>query len=359
MVFRWLFAVVSLTGCGFSVSASASVGDDIDSGPTSCTRANWRDPAWASRYPLTVQRTRVTGAPGNFPVLVAITSGELVRARGDGEDLVFTAGDGTSPLPYEIEQFDRATGKLLAWVTLSTISSAADTPFYLYFEDPNAPSPTPMDAWPDHLAVWHLREDPGDALHLARDSTTRGNHLTVQNMTTADRVQGKIGFGFQFDAIDNGLSRTAFTLPAMFTYEAWIRPTQLTGYHTVIDLMSNNRWLGLNNDSLELYTGTGRVFPAAITANAWHHIAATYNGSRLRIYYDGALLGNPAPVTLGDSTSTLVVGYSALGERFPGTIDELRIQPMARSADEIATDYANQSAPELFVVPGPIEHCRQ
>ena len=126
-----------------------------------------RDPAWAARYPLAVQRSRVTGTPGSFSVLVAITSGELVRARADGEDLVFTAGDGTSPLPYEIEQFDRTTGKLLAWVTLSTISSTADTEFYLYFDYPDAPGPTLMDVWPDHLAVWHLRDDPGDALHQA------------------------------------------------------------------------------------------------------------------------------------------------------------------------------------------------
>jgi biopolymer transport protein ExbB len=358
---RWLLLVASLAmaACGFSVGASGAIaGDDIDSGPTTCTRANWRDPAWASRYPLAVQRTRVTGTPGSFSVLVALTSGELIRARSDGEDLVFTAADGTSALPYEIEQFDRTTGKLLAWVTLSTVSSAADTELYLYFENPDAPSPTLMDAWPDHLAVWHLREDPGDALGQARDSTTRANHLTVQNMTSTDRVQGKIGFGYRFDAIDNGLTKTSFTLPSMFTYEAWIRPTQLSGYRTVIDFMSNNRWLGLNNDSVEFYTGTERIYPAAVTANAWHHVAATYNGSQLRIYYDGALLGVPASVTLGAVTSTLLVGYSNLGERFPGSIDELRIQPMARSADAIATDFSNQSAPELFVVPGSLEHCR-
>ena len=354
-----LVASLALPACGFSVAASGSGGgDDIDSGPTTCTHANWRDPAWGSRYPLAVQRTRVTGAPGTIAVLVALTSGDLVRARVDGEDLVFTAGDGTSPLPYEIEKFDRATGKLLAWVTLSTVAAAADTPFYLYFEYPDAPGPTLMDAWPDHLAVWHLREDPGDALGLALDSTVRANHLTVQNMTSADRAQGKIGFGFRFDGIDNGLARTAFTLPSMFTFEAWIRPSQLSGYRTVIDFMSGNRWLGLNSDSLAFYTGIERIYPAAITANAWHHIAATYNGSQLRIYYDGAPLGTPASVILGAVTSTLLIGYSGIGERFIGRIDEVRIQPMARSADAIATDYANQSAPELFVIPGPIEHCR-
>ncbi len=358
---RWLLLVASLTtaACGFSVGASGAIaGDDIDSGPTKCTIANWRDPAWASRYPLAVQRSRVTGTPGTMAVLVAITSGELIRARADGEDLVFTAADGTSALPYEIEQFDRTTGRLVAWVSLSTISSAADTPFYLYFEYPDAPGPTLMDVWPDYLGVWHLREDPGDALRLARDSTTHGAHLTVLNMATADRVLGKIGSGYRFDGIDNGLQRAAFTLPPAFTYQAWIRPTSLTGFRTVFDFTSATRWLGLNDDAIEFYTGTQRTFPASITANAWHQIAATSNGSQLRIYYDGALLGAPATVTLGPVTSTLQVGYSIRGERFLGTIDELRIQPSARSSDAIASDFANQSAPELFVVPGVIEHCR-
>lgn len=298
------------------------------------------------------------GTPGDLSVLVAITSAELKQATPTGDDIVFTAGDGTTALPLEIERFEVADGALLAWVRVPGVTSAADTPLYLYFANPAPPVPAPADVWPDYIGVWHFREDPGAAVGQARDSTTHDRHLTVQNMTSDDRVPGKIGTAFGFDGTDNGLVLSPFVFPNRFTYEAWVRPTTLMGYRTVFDLASNTRWFGLAANKLEFYTGTEHAYQPPITGNAWHAIAVTYDGSMLRGYIDGDEVPMPRTVTLAAVTSPLQIGFSNLGEFFLGSIDEARIHGTPLSADVLGTSYANLAMPDQFIKVAPLEHCR-
>jgi hypothetical protein len=356
---RWLPVVASLAvaACGFQVDPLDG-GSGDDSGPSGCTTPKWRDPAWASRYPLVVQHARVTGTPGTLPVLVAFTAGDLVRAQPGGEDLLFTAADGVSILPFEIEQFDRATGALLAWVRLP-VSSGEDTTFYLYFANANPAPPQAADVWPDYLAVWHFREDPGSVAAQARDSSLHANHATAQNMASSDKVAAKIGSGFMFDGVNNGLTVPSFAHPSQFAIEAWVRPASVSGYRTVVDLMTNNRWFGLYFGGIDYYDGFDHPQLLTVALDAWHYMVATSNGTQVRIYFDGAMIGNPIAVTVPPVTSRLQVGFSIQpNEFFWGTVDELRIHAGERSASEIITNLASQGSPGSFVKPGALESCR-
>lgn len=355
-----LLGLLAASACGFEVRGPQGGDDtpDVDGAPADCAAANWRDAAWTARYPLSIQKARVRGTPGDLAVLLAITSAELKQATASGDDIVITTGDGTTVLPSEIERFEVATGALLAWVRVPALSNAADTPLYLYFANPTPPAPPPGDVWPGYIAVWHFREDPGAAVGQARDSSTHGRHATVQNMTSADRVAGKIGTAFNFDGIDNGLVLSPFVFPNRFTYEAWIRPTTLAGYHTVFDVAGNTRWLGLAADKLEFYDGGDHVFDPPITGNAWHAIAAAYDGLKVHAYLDGTEIPTAPALTLATVTSPLQIGFSKLGEHFLGSIDEARIHGAALSADAIGTSYANISSPDRFITVGSIEHCR-
>jgi hypothetical protein len=350
--------LLAASACGFEVGSPAGTGDDTDAAPTGCVAANWRDEHWSARYPLVIQKARVRGTPGELAVLVAITSAELKQATASGDDIVFTAGDGTTLLPYEIERFDMATGALLAWVRVPGVTNAADTPLYLYFANPAPPAPVRGDVWPDYLAVWHFREDPGGAVGQARDSSTHDRHMTVQNMTSADQVAGKIGGAFGFDGVDNGLVLTPFVFPNRFTYEAWIRPTTLMNYHAVFDVAANNRWFGLAGNKLDFWNGSDHVFEAPITGNTWHAIAAAYDGITLRVYLDGTELPGPQAMSLPAGTSPLQIGFSKTGELFLGSIDEARMHGAPLSADVIGTSYANQAMPDQFVRIDPLERCR-
>jgi hypothetical protein len=95
----------------------------------------------------------------------------------------------------------------------------------------------------------------------------------------------------------------------------------------------------------------------ALAANAWHHIAATYDGANARIYLNGkqdnsaALTGNITSET-GD---TVYIGKNDNGNFFEGRIEGVRIYRRAITADEVRWLYAEPYAglmpsPNMFLV---------
>jgi hypothetical protein len=76
--------------------------------------------------------------------------------------------------------------------------------------------------------------------------------------------------------------------------------------------------------------------------NAWTHLAATYDGSSLRLYINGAA---PATMALPGSIATSagplrIGGNSVWGEYFSGLIDNLRIYDRALSGAELGAEAA-------------------
>lgn len=358
-----LLAVLA-SACGFSIASGggADDGPGIDGGPISCTSSSWRDPAWTSRYPLAAQHARVTGSPGELVVPVVLTSADLVRARADGADLVFTAADGTTVLPFEIEAFDASRGALVAWVKLP-LSSTTDTTFFLYFENPThqipVQAPTP---WGEYLAVWHFHNDPIGVTPKIADSTPNANHASATGFEPTDKIAGRLDSAWRFDGVNNVATLTPFIHPAQFTIEAWIRPAAITGYHTLVDTMTNRRWFGIftasGNLGIDYYDGTDHPANVPITLNAWHHMVASYIGSQLRYYLDGTQIGQTLTLTLPAQMSTLQIGFSNLGERMNAGVDELRIRTSGLTDNEVLTSYTAQNAPDQFIQPGSLQACR-
>jgi hypothetical protein len=73
---------------------------------------------------------------------------------------------------------------------------------------------------------------------------------------------------------------------------------------------------------------------------AWHHVAASYDGSTMRVYIDGVLNASlAASISLPDSDRPLLIGrgfggreYGKPRAAFDGQIDEVRISRIARSS---------------------------
>lgn len=101
--------------------------------------AGWYD-VFSTRRKITVNHTKVTGSLSNFPILVSLTDAELRSvSRGgrvgttNGADIAFTASDGSTKLNHELESYDASSGAVVAWVQIPSLSSSADTSFYLYY----------------------------------------------------------------------------------------------------------------------------------------------------------------------------------------------------------------------------------
>jgi Concanavalin A-like lectin/glucanases superfamily/Galactose oxidase-like, Early set domain/Bacterial Ig domain/Glyoxal oxidase N-terminus len=190
-------------------------------------------------------------------------------------------------------------------------------------------------------------EDTG-GLAVAGDSTSFGNTGTVVGGAT--RAAGRFGSAMSFDGVNDMVripDAGPVSLASGMTLEAWIKPTAVNGWRTV--MLKGRR----SDLSYALYGGpsahvatngvTGLVNGPASTANTWEHLAATYDGTTLRLYIDGTLAGSSTarsgPMTPGDGPLT-IGGNVIWGEWFSGLIDEVRVYDRPLTAAEIQTDMA-------------------
>jgi Ca2+-binding RTX toxin-like protein len=154
------------------------------------------------------------------------------------------------------------------------------------------------------------------------DSSPSPKNGTIRG---AVRAASRSGFGnaLRFDGVDDWVTITDTTASKLdltngMTLEAWVNPTTMSGWETI--LMKERGVTGEGLLSYALYAHDGapqaggqarpsgyvRVNPvasttdtavrgtAALTLNTWTHIAVTYDGANLRFYVNGVLRGTTA-----------------------------------------------------------------
>jgi hypothetical protein len=135
--------------------------------------------------------------------------------------------------------------------------------------------------------------------------------------------------------------------------EAWVRPT-LASQNGGIFEKTVNGWV---NSQYMLFLESGvakfRVRTASgnqllwvdgptLPLNTWSHVVGTFDGSALRIYVNGALVGTNAAVTGPLSSGAGPSFIGRLGQSlypFQGTLDEVAVFPAALSAERVHAHY--------------------
>lgn len=192
----------------------------------------------------------------------------------------------------------------------------------------------------------------------AADASGLENHAAMNGAKWA--AEGRYGGGATFTAA----SKTLVSVPssaslnaAQMTLEAWVKPTNVTGWRSAI--FRSITASTADGIAYALYANSGTdggpgvyVRPsgwasdqhasavAALTRSEWHHLAATYDGTVLRLYVDGAQAARKNLSTpLRSSSRPLYVGGNPLwGEYFDGSLDDVRVYNRALSEIEILTD---------------------
>ena len=160
---------------------------------------------------------------------------------------------------------------------------------------------------------------------------------------------GRFGRALSFDGDDDMASvpdSAPLDLTAQMTIEAWVRPRAASGWRTVIFKEAGGLAYGLyaNSDddtpSANIGSDPGARGTTDLVADKWAHLAATYDGTTLRLYVNGTAVGTRTlPDALGAGDGPLTFGANNVwGERFRGLIDEVRVYGRALSAAEITTD---------------------
>jgi hypothetical protein len=314
---------------------------------------------------MTIDHTKVPSTQTNFTVLVNVTDPALKTvgngghvANANGYDIGFYADSGgTTKLKWEVEKYNGTTGNLIAWVKIPSVSSTTDTLFYLFYGDPSITTnqSDPLNTWDSNFkAVYHL----GNGTTLTATDSTGGNNGTLFNNPTA--TAGKINGAAHFVPTSSqaiGLANPGdFPIATAWTMETWIKPSTDGNVALLWGATSNNgphMVLPGNNTWRVGFWGGADVNGAGVDTSAFHHIVGTFDGSNLRLYKDGALIGGPVAASPATASNPSAVIGSAFGAfYFNGDVDELRISSTNRPAGWITAEYNNQDSPGTFITMG-------
>lgn len=330
---------------------------------------------------ITVNSAQVTGTLITFPMYVSGSSvGANLKTVGNGGhvqnsngyDVIFVDGGG-SALAFELVGHGGAAASYVAttgagewWVNVA--SMATGSVVYMCYGAASVTTYQGNDTgtWnSSFVAVLHH----GTATTLSITDSTGINTPSNTNGSTAGT--GKITGGVTVASASSqviDLGTNAALNPAAISYVAWFKPTALTSsYSSVIQKVNGgstaySEILVKSTGKLAMYVrgdgagsctsgdtnydGTGTI---TLSTGTFYHLALTYDtGTGLIGYANGAVDGTGASKGVLCSNT----GNTIEGNGSDGTIDELEISNGALTANWIAAQYNNQSAPGTFYTVG-------
>jgi len=161
-----------------------------------------------------------------------------------------------------------------------------------------------------------------------------------------------VGTGSKWvSAGDLDVSGTTMTVEALFRRPA-VSNMNIVSKHT--DPSNVNYLLRPTNFQVTTSNGFKAVMnPIPIVLNRWYHIAATYNGSSVKLYVNGCLVADSAFTgTLVQNNLITAIGTQSSNinaEHFRGHIDEVRIWNVARTQAQILANMNNLPNPTTQV----------
>ncbi len=215
---------------------------------------------------------------------------------------------------------------------------------------------------PGLVAAFGFNDGSGTTLP---DLSGAGNHGTIAGATWVDA--GRFGKALSFDGVNDWVTipdANSLDLTAGMTLEAWVKPTAINGWETVLlkesasDLAyalyadnNGNDNGGPHVPGVWIRQASGTSFatgPAQLPLNTWTHLAATYDGAVVQMYVNGTPAGSlerTGPITT-TGKPLRIGGNSVWSEWFNGLIDEVRVYNNALSQAEIQQDMLTPVVPD-------------
>jgi hypothetical protein len=322
---------------------------------------SWWNKSWSYRKLITINHSQVPSTLTNFPILYAETTDSNLasHAQADGDDICFVLySDNSTKLNHEIEQYTSGTGKLLAWINVTSLSSSTDTKIWMYYGNSGCSNQQNIPGTWDsgYVGVYHFSEGSGSAV---RDSTNHNNGTLLQ--TDHWNTSGILGTSYSFDGSDDGVILGYINLTKV-TMEVWFNVPSWHNYQTLIDKEHTSyapRYIIEYNSKGRLRTkittagGTYQLYCAATKFFVNHTIfyaASSYDGETIHFYVNGSInqvapgSENQSEAPSGDiltSTKKAYIGYCTIDAThyFWGTEDEVRLSNIARSQPWLKATY--------------------
>ena len=341
---------------------------------------------------VTTSHAMVSGTNdlANYPLTVILTDADL-RTSGNGGlvnnsngyDIGFypdCSGFGTA-LKWEMESYSATTGAIVAHVLRPTLSHTTNDAIGMFYGGSfSSFQSTASAVWDStYKGVWHLANPTNPT-----DSTGSSNGTNHGSTATTGQIDGGAAFvaaSSQYATAPLDLSGTAIV-----TLEFWLNQTAFSNNDALQFEFTSN----VNSVTTGFIVDGGSSAPASgkfvfgfkgngsvggfleaaftrPTTGAWHHYALIMNktagANSVTPYVDGV---TPTGLQTGltgfsDTSNSNNFGNSTLyfmsrngASLFNGgSLDEVRVSTIARSADWVLTGYRNQSAPGTYISAGP------
>jgi len=383
---------INLEACEFAFHLTRRIFQHDGEKRVTYTKEDWYNSLWKYRREIVIPKDQIVDDVKDIPLLINLgaDAGFKAHAQADGDDFVFTAKDGVTKIPHEIEKWDSSTGTLVAWVKIPTVSETSNITFYVYYGNAAATNQEDIiNVWKNvyridtgtvitvfnYAGVWHLHDD-------SLDSTENNNDGTDTSIT---RATGQIADGASFNATTSKIDvASGSTIDDIFAgastggmVSGWFKANsdgegdngyifdKIAWRVQVRNQVSNSLDLRFFRD----WTGTDGIWDVTIsnainnlvhfviiydqssTANVPHFII---NGSHVT----PTTVSTPTTAVVSDAANNGIIGNNT-GQTatFDGVIDELRLMksPPADHDHITTVEYKSQKTPLTFMVKFPQE----
>jgi hypothetical protein len=344
---------------------------------------------WMYRKMITIDHTMVAGDLQNFPVLLNFTDLNLRdKAQDDGDDILFMDGAGVATrLYHEIEEFDGTTGRLIAWVNISSLQSTADTEFYLYYGNMSSvDQQCPVKVWDgNYEAVYHMNDETSSTIV---DSTAHNHDLTkYASDSPSESPDGKVGNCQSFDGSYDWMTAPTWSTGNKLTVSVWVKAEHnfTDNYYRIYQIEDEGSTYDYAAHSFSVSDSWQPTFgcdlascsnqyirysDCVISQNQWTYLGVTRAvASRANLFING--MKATGTITERSDDWKGAIDYDANGDfkigvfkqdstipygaSWWGDIDEFRLSSCVRSDSWMSTEYTSMMNPSSFVSIGPEE----
>ena len=319
---------------------------------------------WAHSTLFDITGYNGTETLADFPVLIRLSPAALPGFAYDQMlspphgDLRFSTPDGAI-LSHEVETWD-PLGTSNVWVKLPQLSPG--TQLRIWWGKSGQSAPPSAGTWNAFNGIWHLDE----ALGFASDSTANSSaSSTALTPAGSGVIPGTADLNGTSSTV--AINNTAALNPTLISVEAWVK-TSAGGTPSIFNKDqssggTNRVWqFRLNGGKPEFIVFSASsnatvASPNEVNDNQFHHLCGTWDGATMRIYVDGILKNSTAlsgALRNNQSNKAFIGrGENNAPNYFTGSIDEVRLSPVARSADWIRATFDNQKPGASFVTAAP------
>jgi biopolymer transport protein ExbB len=337
----------------------------------SAANAAWWQTDWSFRKQITIDTSpkggNIAESAGRVPVLIRLHSGNFSfgDAQENGSDIRFVSADDKTPLAFHIESYDPVLGMANIWVDVPEFPAAATKDIWLYYANKKATAgaDAPGTFDPDYVLVYHFDDAAGTPVH---DKTANANNATTAAAVDEGSVIGK-GARFTGASAINVPASTSLAVKAgdPFTFSTWVKYTApqaraaLYARHDgagslIVGIDQGAPFVEVNGSAVPVKLAS----PQALRAGQWSHVAATADGKTVTLYVNGRSVASGPGALPALNTPTGIGGDVQAGSgvaSFAGSMDEVRISRVARSAAVMLADAEAQGPANKLIVFGADE----